>query len=155
MKSHVLNRLGAQVALTQLGFHKTWSPHYLRAPDGRQCVIRVQPQFGEDGSFSIEVTGKENLMTQLKTNTVIFVNYNKPGVIEFYECIDPASAPVEYVKGVAYVRGRDKTFTRVILRLDRTKTKLIHTINDQKLWLKFRANSMAQAHNLNSPHYAN
>jgi len=155
MKSHVLNRLGAQVALTQLGFHKTWSPHYLRAPDGRQCVIRVQPQFGEDGSFSIEVTGKENFMTQLKTNTVIFVNYNKPGVVEFYECIDPAAVQFGSFKGVAYVRGRDKTYTRTILRLDRTKTKLIHTINDQKLWLKFRANSMAQAHNLNSPHYAN
>ena len=154
MKSHVLNRLGAQVALTQLGFRKTWSSHYLRDPQGRQCIIRVQPQFGEDGSFSIEVNGKENFMTQLKTNTVIFVNYDKPGVVEFYECTDPASGKVEYVKGVAYVRGRDQTFTRLILRFDRTKTKLLHTINDQKLWLKFRANSMAQAHNLNSPHYA-
>lgn len=155
MKSHVLNRLGANAALTHLGFRKTWSPHYLRTPDGRQCIIRVQPQFGEDGSFSIEVNGKENFMTQLKTNTVVFVNYDKPGIVEFYECTDPASGQVEYVKGVAYVRGRDKTFTRLILRLDRTKTKLIHTIKDNTLWLKFRNNSAAQAHNLNSPHYAN
>lgn len=155
MKSHVLNKLGTETALNHLGFQKTWSSHYLRAPDGRQCVIRVQPQFGEDSSFSIEVNGKENFMTQLKTNTVIFVNYDKPGVIEFYECTDPASGKVEYVKGVAYVRGRDQTFTRLILRFDKTKTKLLHTINDQKLWLKFRTNSMAQAHNLNSPHYAN
>lgn len=151
--SHKLNALGVQVALSHLGFKKTSLPHYFRTPDGRQCVIRVQPQFGEDGSFSIDINTKENFMDQLKKNVVIFVNYDKTGIIEFYECLDAINGTIEYVKGISFHGGRDQMFKRLVLRFDRTKTKLMHMISDHNLWLKFRSNSISQTHNVNSPHY--
>lgn len=139
MKSHFLNKLGVYVALTRAGFKRSYSPKYLKTPDKRRCRLYVQEQITEDGSFCIPVNADENFTDELKNTAVVFVSYNRPNFIDFYECTDPLGGNVEYVKNVVHTRGRDQTVTRIVMRYDSSKAKLVTSVEDTQTWLKLRS----------------
>jgi hypothetical protein len=135
-----LHTIGVEVALEKLGFSRTAHKSILRLPDRRQCCLYVQNSFDVDGSFSIEVSPRENFVKMLKENVLVFVSYSQTGHIFFNECLDSSNYTVEYVKGSAF----GSNLNRIILRFALTNTRQIADIADFKLWERFARLSQAK-----------
>lgn len=145
-----LHVLGVKLLLEKCGFSRSYHPAYVKGADGRLFMVHVQNMVG--AKFTHDINGRDNFVENLTTKGIIFVNYERRGFIEVYECLDNTAYEVKEVAGQSFTG--DRTFKRIAMVFDASKMKLLHTFDDYHLWERFRQHSSCRALNLESPHYA-